>query len=905
VALHGRESEVDRVQSLIDQALAGEGAVLVVRGEPGTGKSALLEEAQTLATGMRVLRAVGLETEQEMAFGVIHQLLHRDLEALAGLPAPQQAALRAAFGLEPAESAPDRFMISVAVYGLLGELAAGGPLLCIVDDLQWADVASLDALSFAARRIGEDGIALLIGTRPGRATDSVAGGGDMLEVGDLDAASAVTLLSEAGGAGVSGAVGKRLAEETGGNPLALIEVARELSPAQLAGTAELPAPLPVGSGVERAYSVRVHQLPAAAKTALLVAAVQSEGTLDVALAAARELGSSETDFDLLEQQGFLTIDAGRFRFRHPLLRSTAYAASPGASRRAAHRAVASHLGDDPERRAWQLAAAAVGPDPRVADDLIEVAASARARGAPAAAAAALRRAADLTTGPAERVILLADAAEEAWTAGQGELALDLIARARQEGADDEVDRGLTRLQGRIDAWGGKPTEGCRILCREAAVVTGSPRLALELLAEAAEAASFTADRRLTEEVESVAATVASDRDGPSEQLLRALVAGTNHLASGRVEEAAPLLRDSVRLGRELDDPVSLNLAGRAAIYLGDETASIEVDRRAADQARAAGTVFTLPSILVRTAINEVRLGRLLAAEATATEAIDLAGDTGQRDLVACGLAALSSALALRGLEADAREAAERAIAMAQERELMLFGDLARAAVAGLELAGGRADEAMSMLERTTHPAVVMLSIADRVEATMKAGRPEAAAAAAETARRWSDASRVGAAEAAALHCEAAVAQPDDGVELYEAALVRHRTLNRPFERARSELALGELLRRRRRRTESRPHLKAAMEGFESIRADAWADRAGSELRATGQTTRRRDPSTLDELTPQEIQVGRLVAAGMTNREVAAQLFLSPRTIDFHLRNLFRKLGLTSRTQLAQLDLGGG
>ncbi len=906
MALHGREAEIAQTRGLVGEAREARGTSLLLRGEAGVGKSELLDQTTLWAEagGLQHRHAAGLEPERQLPFGVVHQLVHRDLELMARLPEPQRRALAAAFGLESPSHSTDRFMVSAAILGLLSEVAADGPLLCTVDDVHWADSESLDALTFIAHRIDAEPIALLFAARPTSSDSPILSA--TLDLIDLGAESAHALLDELSEGRIAVAVGQRLIEETGGNPLALREAVRELSSEQLSGRAELPAVLPLGEGLERAYAARARRLPERAQVALQIAAVQGEGEMEVAIKAARDLGADTAAFDELEQHGFLVIDGSRFRFRHPLLRSGAYSAAPAGSRRAAHRAVAERLADDPERRALQLAAAAVGPDPEVAASLIAAATRARFRGAPAAASAAAARAAELTADGVERTQLLAQAADDAWMAGQGQRALGLIDRAADIGQVDEGPRRkMTRLRGTIEAWGGQPAQGCEVLCREATELAAvAPSLALELLAEAAEAASFTGDPAVIGRVGAIAAEIDVPIEEPHDLLRHRIVLATSHLACGRIAEAEPLLAEAVALGRNLDDPASLNLAGRAATYIGDAMVSLEIDRRAGELAHEAGAVSTIPSLLIRTALNELRLARLLNAEATASEAIDLADATGQQDLVAAGHAAFAYTMGLRGRQGECRASAEQAIEMAQQRGLTVFGDIARAAQADIELAIGRAEESIDLLERTTHPAAILLSIVDRADAAAKTGRREAASFAAETAHEWGSASGVPIAEAVALHCRAAAAQPTEAAAIYEAALDRHADIEYPFERARTELALGELLRRQRRRDDSRAHLRKALGRFETIGAEAWAQQARDELRATGQSARRRDPSTLDDLTPRELQVGQLVAKGLTSREVAERLFLSPRTIDFHLRNLFRKLGLTTRTQLAQIDLDG-
>ncbi len=917
VALYGRDRERERLESLIGTVRSGGSEVLVVRGAAGAGKSALLDHAAAVAAAAgepAVLRVTAVETESELAFGLLHGLIHPALPLISELPAPQRRALDACFGLDPEAPAPDRLLVSLATLTLLSIHAERGPLLCLIDDLHWADPASAEVLTFVGRRLDSEAIGLIAATRPSEGPSSPPQGIEALptlDVGPLSPAAAERVLAGGRRRAIAAPALKRILAETGGNALAIAELGAMLGDRELDGSRPLPDPLPVGTRVERAYAGQLAALPDDCRTALLIAAAQGGGEVATALGAAVDLGVGEPQFDELERRGLIRTAGGRIAFRHPLLRSAAYSAAPGGERRAAHRALAAALGSDPERRVWQLAAAAVGPDPDVAAELTALAEGAAARGAHAAAAAALERAAELEPDPERRAGKLAAAAEHAWTAGRADEGRRLIDRGRETGPSADCAATLHRLQGRIDAWGGDPASGISMLCREAAAIASErPELALELLAEAAEVASFTADAALAEQVGATAEQVPAQAAGGDATtgkervalLLRRLLAGTHELARGHFAEAGPLLAEAVALGRDSDDPVTLNLAGRAAVYLGDEGTCFALDSRAAELARERGALFTLPSIVVRLAITELRMGRLRAAASSAAEAAELSELSGQQDLIACAQAALAQVLAERGDEDGCRAAAQRALAISEPRGLGLFSDFARAALGHLDLAQGRNEEALQRLTALQHPAIAMPAALDQVEAGLGAGEPEAAASAARGAAQWAAATGVPVARAVALTAEAAVAPPERGEELLHQALELHGELERPFERARAQLRLGELLRRRRQRSEARAELRAALDFFESAGAEPWAERARAELRASGQTARRRDPSTIDDLTPQELRIGSLVASGLTNKEIAARLFLSPRTVDFHLRNLFRKLGVKSRTELARFDV---
>ncbi|MEZ5156394.1 MAG: AAA family ATPase [Solirubrobacterales bacterium] len=901
--LHGRESERERISMLIEAARDGDGGCLLLHGVAGVGKSSLLEEAVAGAGAARVLRATGTETERELPFSGLHQMLHGEAARIDELPDPQAAALRSCLGIEMSSAPPDRFLLATAVLGLLGEAAADGSVLCVVDDIQWIDAGSLDALLFSSRRLAGSGVAMLLACRDGEDLVPDSLGVPRLHIGGLSPTSGRRLLGDVAGVEVSSEVAAALSAHTEGNALALAELAIELTADELSGRAPLREPLPVSAGVERIYAGRIASLDEDERLALLIASASGGAGLEVARSAALSVGVPAAAFGRVEAKHWFDAGTGEILFRHPLLRAAAYAAADPSDRRRAHRAIAEALDEEDERRAWQLGAAAVGPDPDVVDALIRVADRARDRGAAAASSAALERAAELSADPRQRARLLTDAAEDAWMAGRAPHALRLIALAREGVLDDgQADR-LQWLQGTIDAWGARPAEGVEALCSQAERMTErDPERALELLAEAAEPASFTANPALAARVGAIASGVPEPEGDPAGLLRHRLLNGTNLFASGEVEKAMPLLLDAIRIGSALDDPHLLNLAGRAAIYIGDDAKSLELDRRAAEIARAEGALVLLPSILIRTQISEQRTGRLAAAESSGAEAVALAEATGQTDLVACGLAFAALVFAERGSTEEATDHADRAMSIATERDLVLFVDIARAALAHLDLVNGEPIAALARADSIVHPAARLIALLDTVEASLAAGREDATSAALELAGEWAKTNRIGIAEAIRLHCLALAGAQEEMAVGLEAAIAAYAELDRPFERARAELAMGEALRRRRLRAESRGFLRAAQERFERIGADVWAERAVAELRASGQTARRRDPSTLDDLTPQEVQVARLVAEGNTNREAAAKLFLSPRTIDFHLRNVFRKLGIKSRTELARLDL---
>jgi DNA-binding NarL/FixJ family response regulator len=907
--LYGRDPERSRIGELLDDARASRSGVLVISGEPGVGKSALLEDAREQAGDMRVLSGAGVESEAQLPFAALHQIVRPILGHAESLPQPQAAALRGALGLA-AGGSDDRFLVSLAVLSLLAEAAEERPLLCLVDDAQWLDDASADALVFVARRLEAEGIVMLFAAREGDVRQFEAPGLPELQLGGLDAAAGGTLIDRSAGVALSPELRDRLVVETGGNPLALLELSSGLSEAQLSGTEAVLAPIPVSARVEHAFLARVERLPEDTQTLLLVASADDSGELTTVLRAAAQLGAEAEALDGAEQAGLLHVHGTRLELRHPLVRSAVYQAAPVSRRQTVHGALAHVLeGEaDADRRAWHRAAAMVEPDPSVGDELEEAGERARRRSGFAAASLAFERAASLTADEEHRARRLTAAAETAWLAGRVERALVLLEAARPLVSEPIQRADIDRFLGLIEMTRGVPADACQLLLNAATEVAPSDgERALQLLNIAGLAAAYAGDREAAVAI----AQHASDlhlEDPPFVRMLAQLLIGLGAYAEGNFADAAPKLRLALELAEELDDdaaknPVALLFAGRAALYLGDDPATYRTHREAAARARASGALSIVTQILPRLAITELWAGRWASGSANAREGVQLAREIGQHDLVAQQLVLLALVAALRGAEDECRSLAAESRELASARRLGIVLELADWALALLELGLGRPEEALRRCREVSATLVVFWGGLDRIEAAIRSGEPETAHGWLNVFELWADTTGAPWARAVALHCRALLSDDESEAErLFTAALDAHADAARPFERARSELAYGEFLRRVRRRVEAREHLRSALDGFETLGATLWAERARIELRASGQTARKRDPSTRNVLTMQELQIARFVAEGHTNREVAAQLFLSPRTIDFHLRNVYRKLGITSRTALARFDL---
>jgi DNA-binding CsgD family transcriptional regulator len=906
--LHGREAERTAVEALLEDARAGHSGMLVLRGEPGMGKTALLRHARELAGDMRVLQASGVESEAELAFAGLHQLLRPLLPVLDRLPEPQAMALRGALGLSH-ERTDDRFLISLAVLGLLAEAAEDRPLLVLLDDAHWLDGPSEDALAFAARRLDAEGVAFVITTRRAVGT-RYDGSLPALTLGPLSDDAALALLADGAGGNVAADVASRLLRSAGGHPLALAELPAHLTAAQLAGHAPLPAQLPLGEGLERALLDRVHRLPEPAQALLTVAAADDAGDVHAITACAASLGLDPGALDALERSGLVELDDGALRFQHPLVRSAVYGAVPPHERRRIHAALAGVLGDEqPDRRAWHLAAAATGPDEAVADALERTAERANARGGPAAAAVALERAAALSEAAEARTRRLVAAARAGWTAGRPELASDCLTAIEGLPLTPETAADAAFVRGMIEFNTGEPARAA-VELREAAEAAQASDFARSLtLRVAAMEAGAMAGERPSDASRNM--PVALDPDAvpdERERFLSHLLLGLRVVEGEDTAAAAGHLRSALALGEGFRDPRLVRLAGVAAVYLGQERRARAMFERAVAMSRATGSLGTLPVALHTLAASEIWAGRAAAAEAAASEGLELARMTRQENIVALNHSVLCRAAAMHGREEACREHAEACWSLAVPRGLEFANAAATYGIGELELSLGRAEEALDRFDvlvsgPTGHHAYRLLSVPSLIEAAVRAGAHERGRAALAFFERWAQEARSVVALALALRSRALLSTGDEAGRYFEDALARHGEQPQPFDRARTQLLYGEHLRRERQRGDARTHLRSALHAFEGAGAAIWAERARQELRATGESARRRDPATILELTPQELRIARLVSAGASNRDVATQLFLSPRTVEYHLAKVFSKLGLTSRGQLATAPLG--
>jgi DNA-binding CsgD family transcriptional regulator len=898
--LAGRDAERARLDRLLAAGQAGESAALVLRGEPGIGKTALFEYTAERAEGWRVARAAGVESEMELPFASLQQLCAALVDGLERLPPPQHDALATAFGLRLG-TRPDRFLLGLGVLSLLSDAAEKLPLLCLVDDAQWLDRSSAQVLAFVARRLHAESVVLLFAEREPGELEELARLPDLRLQGLSDADARALLASLITGP-LDEPVRERILAEARGNPLALLELPRESSPTQLAGGFGLPGERPLRGRIEASFRERVRRLPAPTQRLLLVAAADATGEPTLLWRAAAELGIPIDAVAPAEADGLLELGP-RVAFRHSLLRSAIYRGAPGDERRAAHQAlaVATDAAVDPDRRAWHRAHATPAPDEDVARELERSAARAQARGGLAAAAAFLQRAAVLTPEPRRRARRALEAAQANQVSGAPNAASAILAVAAA-GPLDELDRAtLQRLRGQTALDLRRGGDAVPLLVDAARRLESlNLDLARETYLEALRAASIAG--RLGSGV--VGAAEAARRAPPPRGVPRAIDLLLDGLAvrftEGYAASASTLKRalSAVRDegGRARPDVRWPWIARRVAPELFDDESWHELATRNVQLARDAGAIGVLPLALTSLASLRVVTGDLDAAAVLLEEADALAEATGNAHIL---IGALFLA-AYRGDEARASaliEASESAAIARGEGVVLTFSEHAAAVLHnGLGQYEAALRAAQSASERDELMASVW-SLPELVEATTRCGGIELAARALERLSERTGAAGTEWALGVEAHSRALLSDGEAAERLYREAIERLGRTRIRVALARAHLLYGEWLRREARRVDCREQLRTAHRMFSEMGAEAFAERAGRELAATGETVRKRSAESRDELTAQEAQIARLAAGGQTNAEIGAQLFLSPRTVEWHLRKVFAKLGIRSRREL--------
>lgn len=918
--LVGRRDELARIDVILDHARSGVSGALIVRGEPGIGKSTVLRHAAARAGDMTVLRTTGLEAESELPFAGLSELLFPILELMPEIPKPQAAALTAALALGPPVET-DPFTVSAGTLSLLAVAAERRPLLAIIDDAQWLDAASRDAVLFAVRRLHADRAAILFAVREGEVVDFRPSGIEELIMSGVEAIAARELMSSSIAGPVSRAVADQVHAATNGNPLAILESVQVLSPSQLAGTEPLQEPLPTGPGVQRSFERRVARLPLDTRRALLLVAISHSGSIAEIRSACEQSATAFVALEPAEVAGLISNDGLRIQFQHPLLRAAVYHGASAPDRRSAHRALASVLRDAKSAvpRAWHMAAAAQGEDETVAAELEQAAVEARRRSGLAASSRAFERAARLSPDPERRAARLHEAGTDAYVGGESQRGIALLEEALTLASGIPLRAAIAHSRARAEMWTGSPAKARRILLAAVEQIEErDPETATLMLVDAATTAIQEGDNEadfagtVTEalRVAERAYRVGSRAGGQAKAAAagaygKALLAFRRADGSNR-EEAYRLLIQSLEAIDERDSlQLAVQLINSAAMFLAYE----EFDRMRKPlesliaAARAASAPGALPYALGHLSELDFRVGRWPQAFAEASEAVALATELGHLFSLIYALMCLAWIEAARGLETECRAHLAQVAGVSPHAKTIVGGYSAK--ITGLlHLGYGRNEEAIKYLE----PLSLMLrstklvaapflfqETPDLIEAYVHVGRRRDAEAALVAFEDLANASVGTWARAAAWRCHGLV--EEDFEPAFRAALEIHDQTTMPFERARTELCYGERLRRAKQRSEARDHLHWALKNFEAIGADPWAERARNELRATGETIRRERAAT-DDLTLQELQVALKVAEGATNREAAAALFISPKTVEAHLSRIYSKLGLRSRTELA-------
>ncbi|RDI53305.1 helix-turn-helix transcriptional regulator [Nocardia mexicana] len=904
--LRGREREQSAIDALLDGARGGTSGALVLRGEPGIGKTALLEYAAAAAGELRPLRGTGIEVEAELPFAGLQLLLRPALADLGALAEPQRAALASALGLE-AGSGNDPMLVGLATLSLLTEYAGDTGALLLVDDAQWLDRASRDALLFAARRLHAEGVAMLFAARDGEGAFPVAGLSEHRLAGLSPEASAA-LLDEHD---LTPALRYRLLAEAHGNPLALRELPVALAAERSADFRT--GALPLTDRLRLAFYGQVGRLPEPTQRLLAIVAADETGALDVLVRAAAVMDAGIDDLAPAEAAGLLQRDESADTavvFRHPLIRAVVVQRAPLGQRLAVHRALADAL-EAPEhadRRAWHLAAAATGPDEEVAAALEDTAARARERGGHEAAAAAYERAARLSVGTEARVRREASGAESALEAGDLTRAGVLARRAASRDVGEDLRARLTQVQAISKFWHGEFPDAHRLLVEAAARDIG-PEQAAGMLLQAIHTGWYLGEGPLSEVLERLAALPLPDHDpiAPAARFVGRL------LDRGPGPEPGALARTLAEIherGR-ISDQLRLILCG-VALARGQDGDADALATGLIAAHRDAGAAGRLPTALFFAAEVAVFTGRLRAARGLALEGRELARDTGQQQWVRQLSSVLAHLDALAGAEDECRASADTGLAGDTPGSIAPGAPWAHWSLGLLELGAGRAEAALSRFERLTreplsHHICATRSVPDLVEAAVRVGAPERAAEAFARFEQWAESVRQPWADALVLRCRALLDGGTHAERLYTDALRVHDRDGRPVEYARTALLFGEWLRRGRRKAEARTRLDDALEILDRVGMRPWADRARAELTATGATENspRAQHRSATVLTPQELQIVRLAARGLSNRDIAAQLFLSHRTVGYHLYKAYPKLGVTSRGELkgiaAELD----
>jgi DNA-binding CsgD family transcriptional regulator/tetratricopeptide (TPR) repeat protein len=904
----GREAVLARLRGLVDPVPQASQVLLVI-GEAGMGKSVLLADTaeQARAAGMRVLPVTGRESESKLAFAGLHQLLRPALSSVGDLPGRQERALLGALGLDADPAAPDPLLTGVAVLTLLSDLSERSPVLVVADDAHWLDRSSLDALAFAASRLEAERVVLLLGARGQAPPSGFDRGFAELRLEPLSAADADRLL-DGQPRPPRGRARAQVLAQGAGNPMALIELAKVVAGDPAASRRWIAEPLPPTDRLRAIIASRFATLPEQAQAALLLAAV-ADGP-DLGAAARRAGGADAQTLAPAEQLGMIRVDRAGLQFTHPLVRSAVYHSAPFAQRAAAHRQLAEALHDQPDRRAWHLAAAALHADEQVASLLEATATQAQRRGGAAAPAQAMERAAELSPAPEDQARRLVTAAAAAIPTGQADWVQDLTARALAVTADPGLRLAARHDAGWALAYSGRPTAALPALISVAEEASrDQPALAWDALSDAAIVVYHSGAPASRQAVRRVLGVLENQQPPAGRPDPRAQ-AGSHRLwiractdPFGSRSELIASLRQISR--SSLDEPALWRI-GSAAWLLDESDLAITLLQEAMQRLRAPGTQGTSAPGLTALGWAYLDAGRWDEAQEAAAEAADLA-EANQMELVAAAADAIAATvLALRADSGAARRHADRALATAKPAESGLIAARARRALGIAALADGSHLLAFGQLRQLfseegapVHNIFSYLGVADLAAAAVRADRRLEGRDVLDRALRHLSGPASPRLEQLIARARAILADPAKAGAHFDTGLGDPAGDQWPFERAQLRLDYAEWLRRRRRINDAKPVLAEALATFRRLGARSWTQRAEAELRASGVAVPgapgERDP--LGELTPQQRQIVRLASAGLTNREIGDRLFLSPRTVSSHLYRSYPKLGVADRHQL--------
>ncbi len=939
--LHGRERETRAIEAMLDRARGGHGGALAVAGDPGVGRTALLEAAVRAAgPAFRTIGTTGVPGETSVPYAGLHRLLRPLAAETAQLPPAHRGALGTIMDGTPSAA---RFVLYTAVCELLSLTARGGPLLCWADDVQWLDPGSLEVLAFAARRVQDEPIAVLFATRDDAGDAGGLAGIPRLRLAPLDEEASRRVLQDAIGSGpaggsLDGTGGGDLAEEivdlACGRPLAIRELAAALTTAQLSGAARPPRALPAGSALRALHRRRYLDLPAGARRLVLMAVAEEWIGAGTMARAARRDGADPADLDAARESGLLRFEGEGVAVRDRLVRSSLWADASREERRDAHALLAEVLDREWQRprRIWHRAAVTGEPDDRVAAELADAAGAAQRAGRYADSWRLWRRAATLTVEHRVRTDRFLCAAGDAWASGRSRRARAMLRQVRPPACDVTRAARAALLRGEIEVAAGCPATAVPVLRDAAERLAGSDaEAARTALMWAAEAADASGDAHTYLEIADRAASLPPAGDARGELML-AYLGGMAATVRGRYREAAERLGTAARLGADIADPAARAWAALAAFALGDGPRTRSLAAEAVASARRAGNAPAESYALLVAGRCEALLGHPPAPIAACHDGLRLARATRLHGHATEQLATLALTAAFNGDAAAADAHLARLTGTADRRGLTRAAALGTWAPACLDLAADRPADAAARLRLPggaglAHPPSRLFAVPHLVEALVRTGDHERAARAYEHFRRWTDG--IGSApgrEALSRRCRALLAERDaEAEEHFTEALRLHEAAGAVFELARTELLYGHRLRRGRRPRAARGHLRAALRIFERYGAVPWAAQAGAELRAAGETVAPpaaappvpergvgtggargaesappRAANGFGKLTAQQAHIARMAAEGATNREIAARLLLSPRTIDHHLRNVFTRLGIRSRVELARL-----